>query len=101
MATDLSYAAREFVEFLLKERMIEKTDHPKKDDYISYSDHMFRHIGYIVGDGRIRSKWGTGLIYEHSLLEIPASYGSNTHYFTYIGQDAAHDAFKRYVAEFA
>lgn len=33
------------------------------------------HIGIAIPNRRVASKWGTGLLLDHAILEVPASYG--------------------------
>ena len=43
------------------------------------------HAG-LVHDGRIRSKWGNGYLWDHEAFEIPLEYGSTIRYFNVPGQ---------------
>lgn len=51
--------------------------------YALYSDEAggFVHIGILRNDGRVASKWGNQGLYDHALLEVPFSYGSNVRYY--------------------
>lgn len=39
------------------------------------------HAGIIVGANRAKSKWGSGHVYEHDLLEVPECYGSELRFY--------------------
>jgi hypothetical protein len=36
----------------------------------------FKHAGLILSGDRLLSKWGTGHLFEHGVLEVPESYGT-------------------------
>lgn len=52
-------------------------------DLVFYFDAQgqFRHAGIVKGENRVVSKWGTGHLYEHGLLEVPESYGTQLRFF--------------------
>jgi hypothetical protein len=51
-------------------------------DLAVYLDNdRFCHVGRVKRMGRIESKWGLGQLYEHSLWEVPSSYGSQLRCF--------------------
>jgi hypothetical protein len=39
------------------------------------------HIGRLVGNGRVKSKWGYGNVYLHDVECVPASYGTEVRFF--------------------
>ncbi len=50
-------------------------------DLVIYSDaHNYTHAGLVHGD-RVLSKWGTGLLWLHGTLEVPASFGNTISYY--------------------
>jgi hypothetical protein len=54
-------------------------------------------------DGRVRSKWGNGHIWEHALHEVPLSYGDTVRFFRPPAREeavAAYVAFARSVDPF-
>ncbi len=42
---------------------------------VYFNENGVAHFGFIDGE-KIRSKWGRGLIWEHSLFEVPIEYGN-------------------------
>jgi hypothetical protein len=58
----------------------------------------FLHIGICTAEMRLNSKWGTQGLYNHSLLEVPESYGSSINYFEAIDYLAAIELFKDFAA---
>lgn len=42
----------------------------------------YKHMGIVQEDGSIISKWGTGRIWRHGILEVPAAYGDFVGYIT-------------------
>jgi hypothetical protein len=50
-------------------------------ELIVYFVHQFpQHAGLLVGS-RVQSKWGTGPVFQHELLELPSSSGNDTRRF--------------------
>jgi hypothetical protein len=52
--------------------------------YISGSSRFgleFEHIGTITAEGKVRSKWGRGNIYLHSIGSVPVEYGETVRFF--------------------
>ena len=58
----------------------------------------FVHAG-IVHDGRIRSKWGNGYLWEHGEFEIPLDYGSNIRHFNVPGKKRITDILSRHAEQ--
>lgn len=48
---------------------------------IYFKDSKPKHAGILVVEGRIRSKWGKGHLFEHQLFEAPAIYGTEVRYY--------------------
>lgn len=79
-----AFAGADFIHFLLSKNLIaEKSlDSVVVNDFIFYFDgDIFRHVGKVLGDGRILSKWGVGLLYDHLMWEVPSGYGQIVRYF--------------------
>lgn len=55
-----------------------ETSSPREGDLVLYGD--FHHIGKVVEEGRIRSQWGGGHVYEHPLMAVPHFYGAPKFY---------------------
>ena len=69
-----------FAEYLATSILLPRASEAANGDLVLYRDNQqFTHAGLVHGD-RILSKWGTGQLWLHGSLEIPASYG---HIFSY------------------
>lgn len=70
----------EFVKELIKDNLlspVEQSDFDWADIILYYDGDKLTHAAMVaVPNKLLRSKWGTGCIYEHALWEVPASYGS-------------------------
>ena len=55
-----------------------------------------QHAGVTNGNGRVESKWGSGHLYEHGALEVPAKYGDEVKYYSPISKDMALKYFLEY-----
>ena len=55
-----------------------------------------QHAGITKGKERIESKWGSGHLYEHGALEVPAKYGDEVKYYSSISKDMALKHFLEY-----
>lgn len=62
---------------------------------VYYRDSREQHSGIVTEDGRIKSKWGTGFLYEHGLWEVPSSYGTSIRYFDPIACSRAIELLRR------
>jgi hypothetical protein len=95
------YADTKFVMYLVSERHLRRIDlHESVDgDIVVYFDQasLAIHAGKTCGV-RIVSKWGSGLLWEHPLWEVPESYGKTMQLYKQTGTAAAESAFLRYVA---
>lgn len=88
------HASTAFIQFLVDEGYLVKSISPDVGDLIAYHDNTrFRHIGIVVDDGRVRSKWGVGLLYEHAPLETPYSYGNAVCFFRPLKREVVLNAF--------
>ena len=56
-------------------------------------------MGLWTGSRRVISKWGTGLLYNHKLFEVPASYGGDVRYFKHVPHDDAWQLFATFAEE--
>ncbi len=60
---------------------------------------LSKHIGCCVEGGRLISKWGTGHLYEHEVLEVPLSYGKNVRFFKRLSFEEAFKNFARFAED--
>ena len=93
-----TFAGAEFVEFLLSYTLLTpRSSSPVPGDLIIYLDAgTFKHVGRMKTEARVLSKWGLGLLYEHSVREVPLHYGQDVQYFVGTDDDASFDLFIRY-----
>lgn len=66
-----------FITYLVQKRVLIPTKYSDAN-LILYLDenNKPKHPGIICPNGRIRSKWGLGCIWEHEMFEIPSIYGN-------------------------
>lgn len=46
-----------------------------------------RHAGISLGHRRVRSKWGSGFVWEHGLWELPVRYGREVAFSTMVSEE--------------
>jgi hypothetical protein len=91
------HASTQFLHFLADRGELVERQFGVPGSLIAYlEDGRFRHIGKMADDGRVRSKWGIGHLYEHAVFEVPASYGTTVRFFAPMALDDALDAFFAY-----
>jgi hypothetical protein len=97
------FAGRAFAHRLLDQGLLTEVspEEAHEGDLILYfdSEGCFKHAGLIIGGGRVRSKWGTGHLMEHELLEVPESYGTNVRFFKKPSYDETCKAFRFFAKE--
>ncbi|MBU3591212.1 MULTISPECIES: hypothetical protein [unclassified Polynucleobacter] len=94
-----TFAGADFIYFLLSQNLILETspESVAANDFIFYFDgDKFMHVGKILGGGRILSKWGSGLLYDHSIWEVPSGYGQTIRCFEGLDSDRGVDLFITY-----
>lgn len=80
---------------VLKEKPVD--DLQDEDLVIYFERNEAQHAGRWSG-GRVISKWGHGLVYDHKLLEAPLYYGA-PRFFEVISGSRAKDCFLKYARE--
>ena len=74
------FAGGAFVNWLLDRGLLEKlqwSDTGRGDVVLYFNEQgSFKHAGLILAGERLLSKWGTGHLFEHGVLEVPESYGT-------------------------
>jgi hypothetical protein len=75
------FAGSDFVNWLLRGRLMEIGAPRPNCLALYFSDSSWKHMGVLIGQNRINSKWGTFPIYEHAFWEVPASYGDELRFF--------------------
>lgn len=94
-----------FIYDILIKKLIEagelvKTEEPKDGDYVvyqdpeNYPDHL-THIGVLNGD-KVVSKWAWGPLVEHSLWDVPESYGNEIFYLKALTKEQALNIYNQY-----
>jgi hypothetical protein len=89
-----------FFQKLINEGIIKETQNPDEGDYILYRNpkedpEQITHSGLIDGD-KVISKWAWGPLIQHSVWDVPASYGDNISYFKKINPDTARELYWDY-----
>ena len=94
------FASTVFLNRLILRGHLQKQGTPNEGLIIVYSDAgKIKHVGRLLSDTRAQSKWGTGHLYRHALLETPKQYGSELSFFTPIDHDLALDQYVEYARE--
>ena len=94
-----TFAGPEFIEFLLTHELLEprKDGEQQADDLVIYFEGgVFRHVGRLLEDGRVISKWGTGCLWEHQVWEVPRSYGDEVRFFVGPDEQQSYDLFVKF-----
>ena len=92
-------ADTEFVEYCIKQGLVSSISNrePESGDLVVYSDSdRCRHVGKLLDQSRVRSKWGMVDLFEHELLEVPDFYGDNVEYFESLRFEQSQDGFIAY-----
>ena len=77
-------ADAKFIKYVLENNFLTKlanTSQESADFVIYFENNEFKHIGKVHSDNRIISKWGTGLLWEHEIWEVPADYGNEKRFY--------------------
>jgi hypothetical protein len=94
-----TYAGRDFVEFAIKAQLLIECGNEEAiaGDFVIYLlEGHFGHIGLVQGEQRVLSKWGTGYLCEHSLWEVPCSYGLEVRFYRGPSVEDCFDIFVEY-----
>ncbi len=71
-----------FVQFMIENGDLDEREHPASGLLAVYfHEGLVRHIGRLISEFRVISKWGIGHLYEHDFFEVPSSYGEVVRYF--------------------
>lgn len=91
------HASTDFLHFLYDSGTLIERHNYEQGCLVTYShERRFRHIGRVVDGGLVRSKWGIGNLYEHQLLEVPATYGTEIRLFDELDTEDVLNAFYQY-----
>jgi hypothetical protein len=97
------YAGRAFFEWLLENHLLQEVDEAQanENDLIMYFDNgEWRHVGFWKLNGRVVSKWGAGLLYNHGRWEVPTQYGKKARFFRSIAPETAIGLFLRFAVSY-
>jgi hypothetical protein len=97
------FAGAAFVHLLLDEGLLNELvpSDAREGDLVLYfnEEGRFKHAGLNLGNNRVLSKWGSGHLFEHGLLEVPESYGTKVRFFKRLAYSEAYDHFRRFARE--
>ena len=83
-----------FVDFLLlRDRLVSQPIGVNDLLIVYFTDSKVQHIGRMIDNSRVESKWGTGHLCKHSLWEVPSNYGDKVSFFVPIDHDTVLDRF--------
>jgi hypothetical protein len=92
------FAGKAFAHWLIENghlTQIAQANAQNGDIVFYFSKGEFTHAG-LWCDGRVISKWGIGHLYEHQILEVPSSYGSEVRFYSRIGHEDALSLFRTF-----
>lgn len=88
------HANTAFIQFLSDSGyIVERSSSEPKSLAVYLNNGQVKHIGRVMDNGRVQSKWGLGHLYEHAIFETPAAYGNAVCFFAPIERDIVLDAF--------
>jgi hypothetical protein len=80
--SDYFYADTYFVQLLINHKYMAEEQQLVNDCVIVYYDkYKIKHIGRLISESRVISKWGLGHLYEHDFFETPSDYGDTVRFF--------------------
>lgn len=90
--TRTAFPTAAYVTSLMRDVLIE-TEEPEDGDFVVYfKKGSVAHSG-VWSCGRVRSKWGTGHVWEHALHEVPLRYGDEVRFFRAVPAERCIEAF--------
>ena len=93
------YAGAAFAHWLIENDELEEipSQEAQAGDLVMYfRDGAFKHVGLLQPNARVLSKWGIGHLYDHEILEVPESYGTDLRYYRGLSHDDAFDVFTQF-----
>jgi hypothetical protein len=90
----------QFVTYLLSKHWLRELSFEKSTDLdiVLYSNAQGpQHAGKLLA-GRVISKWGRGLLWDHQIVEVPIIYGDVVQFYRRMRANAAEAAFTSYLA---
>jgi len=95
-----TYPNGAFVAYLVDHYLFEVShEEAKPGDIVVYAcDIKIAHAGRF-SDWKVISKWGTGLLWEHAVAEVPSKYGNDVRFFHALSGPMAEQAFVVYAKQ--
>lgn len=92
------FASPRFVQFVIQKESVSEISEGETQpgDVVIYldDDRAHKHAGKITPNhGRVKSKWGVGLFWEHGLWEVPEKFGNTLRFFRDIPEAKAEREF--------
>lgn len=96
--SDYFYADTHFIQILIDRKYIIEEQEPANDYVIVYFDkcEKIKHIGRLISESRVISKWGIGHLYEHDFFETPSDYGNTIRFFKPPSHEIVIQLFRKY-----
>jgi len=97
-----TYPSGAFVTYLIDHHHLSEIRHEEAQDgdLVVYSCAVgIAHAGKTFTGGKVISKWGTGLLWEHALAEVPSKYGDDVRFFHAPPKPLAEQAFVAYAKQ--
>jgi hypothetical protein len=85
-----------FIRWLIDLKFINEIDTVNAELAVYSVNGKVKHVGRLLSNGRVQSKWGTGHLFEHELLDVPLTYGDTVQFFTGTDVDTVLDEFWSY-----
>jgi hypothetical protein len=97
------FAGRAFAHWMIEHGFLAEINQEDalEGDLVFYfnGEAEFRHAGLTTSNNRVISKWGTGHLYEHELLDVPDSYGTGVRFFRSMPYEEAIERFTEFARE--
>ena len=90
------YFGTDFTKTLIERKIIERKQTGNVIIYFEKQNSP-THVGLILTDNSIISKWGTGYIYKHKIWEVPIIYGNSYELFSLKEKIDLEELFMEYI----
>lgn len=91
------YASTEFIQFLINRNYVIELHQQSINCLIIYFENgKIKHIGRLINNNLVISKWGIGHLYQHPIFEVPSSYGTKIKCYSNINRDEMMNYFVEY-----
>jgi hypothetical protein len=86
---DTLFAGAAYVRFLLDGRLTLMEVPAAGQIVLYFEQEKWTHMGILVEEARVRSKWGLFPVYDHGLAEVPVRYGDHVRFARPVTQSEA------------